>query len=98
MANDPRKNSQEDAFALPPAGRARFFFDTLNGETTILDSDGRELDSIEAARAEAVKALRDMARDSLPDSDQGTVVVRVRDETGETVLMAALTLSVQRMR
>ena len=36
--------------------------------------------------------LRDMAGDELPDGDQRSFVARVRDEAGEVVLRAALSL------
>lgn len=47
------------------------------------------------ARIEAQKALPDLARDALPDGDQKTFIVSVRDEAGQVVLRAALTLIVE---
>jgi hypothetical protein len=55
------------------------------------------LAGIEEARAEAVKALPDMARDGLPDGDYREFVVHVRDEAGQRVLRARLTLVVERL-
>ena len=40
------------------------------------------------------KALPDMAKDALPDGNYRTFVVNVRDEAGQTVLRAALSLVV----
>ena len=74
---------------------ARFFFDTYDGNHLIPDTEGIELPSVEMAKIEAQKALPDLARDALPDGDQKTFIVSVRDETGQVVLRAALTLIVE---
>jgi hypothetical protein len=74
---------------------ARFFFDTYDGSRLIADTEGIELPSVETARIEAQKALPDLARDALPDGDQKTFIVSVRDEAGQVVLRAALTLIVE---
>lgn len=73
----------------------RYFFDTYDGSRLVPDSDGIELKNLETAKAEAQKALPDLARDSLPDGDQKTFIVSVRDEAGQVVLRAALTLIVE---
>lgn len=52
---------------------------------------GIELPDPAAARAEAQRALPDLAMDALPDGDQGTFVDSVREETGQVILRAALT-------
>ncbi|MBJ6126377.1 hypothetical protein JAO75_13280 [Microvirga sp. BT325] len=59
------------------------------------DTDGIELESVEMARIEAQKALPDLARDALPDGNQKTFIVSVRDEAGQVVLRAALSLIVE---
>jgi hypothetical protein len=74
---------------------ARFFFDTYDGNRLISDPEGIELQNVEMARIEAQKALPDLARDALPDGDQKTFIVSVRDESGQVVLRAALTLIVE---
>jgi hypothetical protein len=73
----------------------RYFFDTYDGSRFISDTEGLELQSVEIARSEAQKALPDLARDALPDGDQKTFIVSVRDEAGQVVLRAALTLIVE---
>jgi hypothetical protein len=60
--------------------------------SAIHDPVGLELDGPEQARAEAVKALPDMARDVLPDGDHLRLAVSVRDETGRVFFRASLTL------
>ena len=73
----------------------RFFFDTYDGDRFILDDTGIEMEDLEAAKAEAQKALPEMASDRLPDGDQRTFIVSVRDEAGQVVLRAALSLVVE---
>ncbi|NBJ10626.1 DUF6894 family protein [Microvirga arsenatis] len=73
----------------------RYFFDTFDGDRLIADSEGIELPDLEQVKAEAQRALPDLARDGLPDGDQKTFIVSVRDETGQVVLRAALSLIVE---
>lgn len=72
----------------------RYFFDTYDGDRFVPDDAGLQLLDLVEARAEAQKALPDMASDALPDGDQRTFVVMVRDEAGQVVARAALTLIV----
>jgi hypothetical protein len=58
----------------------RFYFDTSDGERCIADENGLILDDVEEAKAEAVKALPDMARDGLRGADYREFAVNVRDE------------------
>jgi hypothetical protein len=74
----------------------RYYFDEYDGETVTQDDEGLELDGIEAARAEARKALPDIARDVLPeDGDRRTMVVKVRDEAGKVLITATLSLLIE---
>jgi hypothetical protein len=70
----------------------RFFFDTDDGRRFITDRKGQELESTEAAKAMAQAARAGMVRDALPDGDQRTFTVSVRDEAGQGVLSTALSL------
>ncbi|ANY85036.1 hypothetical protein BB934_43285 (plasmid) [Microvirga ossetica] len=72
----------------------RFFFDTFDGESLQPDETGHELPDLDAAKQEAQKTLPDMAKDALVDGNYRTFVVNVRDEAGQTVLRAALSLVV----
>jgi hypothetical protein len=72
----------------------RFFFDTFDGERLQPDETGQELSDIEAAKSKAQMVLPDIARDALPDGNHRTFVVNVRDEAGQTVVRAALSLVV----
>ena len=90
--------SDEDAFALPPEeAKGRYYFDIRDGNRFIKDEAGLELDGIEAVRREAVRALRGTVGDVLPDGDQRSVAVAVRNEDGKPLLMASLTLIVQQV-
>ena len=73
----------------------RYFFDTSDGDRLIPDDEGIEMQDIEAAKAEAQRALADIAKDALPDGEQRTFVVSVRDEAGQVVVRAALSLIVE---
>ena len=73
----------------------RFFFDTHDGDRLLLDNEGQELEDLEAAKAVAQEELPHIARDELPDGDQRTFIVSVRDETGEVVMRATLSLAME---
>jgi hypothetical protein len=81
-------HSEEDAFAEPPRGGA-FFFDIYDGETLQRDDQGQEFPSLAAARDNAVRTLRDLVVDMLPDGDKRIVVIAMRDERGATVFRAS---------
>ncbi len=89
-------HSQEDTLATSAseAGQ-RYYFDTYDGERFIPDEEGVLLDGIEKARAEALKALPDMARDALPSGGSSEFVVEVRDDAGRKLLRVTLSLVVQ---
>ena len=76
---------------------ARYYFDFNDGETMMVDEGGIELDGVEAVHREALKALADVAKEFIPKGGQRSIVVGVRDEAGQRVLMAALSLNVQQM-
>ena len=73
----------------------RFFFDTYDGDFFAPDQEGQDLEGIEAAKLIAQEALPDMASDRLPDGDERVFIVSVRDEAGEVILYATLSLVVQ---
>ncbi len=73
----------------------RYFFDTFDGERLIPDELGLEVQDLSAAKAQAQRALPDLAREALPDSNHRTFVISVRDEAGNVMLRAALSLVVE---
>ncbi len=73
----------------------RYFFDTSDGNRLIRGDEGLEMQNLEAAKIEAQRALPDIAKDALPDGEQRTFIVSVRDEAGQVVVRAALSLIVE---
>jgi len=74
--------------------RSRYFFDTYGGDLFAPDEKGQKLQDL-AAKFEAERALPKMAWDELPDGDQRTFIVSVRDEAGDVALRATLSLLVE---
>lgn len=72
----------------------RYYFDTHDGDTGVIDEGGLQLADRAAARMAAIGALPDIARDVLPDGDRRDMAVRVRDESGRVILHATLSLAV----
>ena len=73
----------------------RYFFDTYDSDRFVLDETGQEFEVFEAAKAEAQRALPDMAGDALPDGNHCTFVVSVRDTEGAVVVRMSLSLVVE---
>jgi hypothetical protein len=70
----------------------RYFFDTSDNGQRTTDGEGFVFEDRQAVRRAAVEALPHMALDTLPDGDRHEFVVEVRDEAGETVFRATLSL------
>jgi hypothetical protein len=70
----------------------RYFIDTDDNHTLVIDDEGEELPDDNAARRSALAALPDMARDKMPDGDHRTFCASARNVTGEVVYTATLTL------
>ena len=68
----------------------RFYFDVNDGAVFTTDEIGVELDGIEAARQEAGSALAGFARDLLRDGQPHEVVIEVKNEGGQRLLVAKL--------
>ena len=73
----------------------RFFFDIHDGEEFTPDRQGLDLDSLEAAKDEARKALPDIVKDEMPDGDQRDFTVDVKDAAGQIVWRVTLSLVVE---
>ena len=73
----------------------RYYFDIHDGAQFARDETGVELDDINAARQEAARTLGELAREILPDGDRREVVIEVKDETGQRVLVAKLSVSIE---
>ena len=75
----------------------RYFFDTYDGDHFTPDYAGVELEDLEAAKAEAKKALPDIVRGEMPDGDRRDFVVVVKDEVGHEFLRVTLSLVIERL-
>ena len=71
---------------------SRYFFDTDDGEQADQDKIGISFSNADLARAEALRALTDMARDVMPDGNERRFSVHVRDREGNGIFEAKLTL------
>jgi len=88
-------HTQEDAFA-PAASMEgeRYFFDIHEGERFRVDEEGVLLNGLEEVKAEALRALPDIAREAKVDGARD-FVVEVRDQTGRKLLRVRLSLVVE---
>ncbi len=73
----------------------RFYFDFLDGDTFSRDDDGLLLESLGVAEDQAIRAIAEIARDSLPKRLSPEVCMRVRDEHGQAVLSVAISMTVR---
>lgn len=71
----------------------RFFFDTDDGRFAARDDQGVDCPDRESARRAALSCLPNMADDAMPDGDERRFTVSVRDEDGEEIYAAVLTLT-----
>ena len=76
----------------------RFFFDIRDGSKFVADEEGMELPDLDAAEREAAEAAAEMGRDKLPGSKLRRIIVEVRDEEGQRLLTATVSLDVVRVK
>jgi hypothetical protein len=72
----------------------RYFFDFTEGELNGRDQFGTKLPDIEAAAREAVSALANISKDVRKQYKDRVLALKVRDQSGETVLNVTLSLAV----
>jgi hypothetical protein len=73
----------------------RFYFDVRHDGKTIADAEGEELADIAAVEREAAVAAIHIAKDLLSDR-RGNLAIEVRDEHGQPVARAKVSLDVER--
>jgi len=71
-----------------------YFFDFTEGELNGCDQFGTKLADVEAAAREAVSALANISKDVQKQYKDRVVALKVRDQSGGTVLDVTLTLAV----
>lgn len=69
----------------------RYFIDSDDGELEARDEEGQDFASPNAARNAALKGLPDMAHDEIPDGEQRTFTVTVRNDVGREIYQGTLT-------
>jgi hypothetical protein len=74
----------------------RFFFDTHEDDTLILDDEGIELADVIAAQEEALDAAASIAREKLPAGEVCSVTVELWTEDRRRVLAATVSMHVER--
>ena len=70
----------------------RYFFDIDDGERRSLNEDGLEFAGPWEARANAIAVLPDIAREVMPDGNRREMVSTVRNEGGDVMFTAKLSL------
>lgn len=70
----------------------RYFFDTYDAGQRQEDDRGVECATREEMRRHAIAALPEIANEALPDGDHHEFGVRVRDQSGNYIFEAFLTL------
>ncbi|MBU1253203.1 MAG: hypothetical protein KKE69_02245 [Alphaproteobacteria bacterium] len=73
----------------------RYFFDTYDNQSILIDEEGLELASFDKVKSEAAASLAELAREVLPGSMQRNIAVKVRDDKARSILVAELTFEVR---
>jgi hypothetical protein len=55
------------------------------------------LESLDAAEAEAIRSAAEISRESMPSARASEIMVQVRDERGEQIIIVAISMTVRRM-
>ena len=71
---------------------ARYFFDVDDGTGMAMDGVGLDCPSLVQVRAEAMKALPDIAREVISDGETRVIKTIVRDASDRKVFEASLAL------
>ena len=74
-----------------------FYFDVREGVHFVPDDRGLEFPDIAAAEREAAEAAASIGRDSLPKGRARSVTVEVRNQYGQRIITATVTLAVDRV-
>ena len=75
----------------------RFYFDVREGTRFVPDNKGLEFDDLDAAEREAAEVAAEIGRDKLPRGGPRDVTVEVRNEHGQRVLTATVSMHIDRV-
>ena len=73
----------------------RYFFNSRDIDTFEADDIGLELTDLEDVKREAAICLAELACDVLPGNESRPLAIEVRDERGQSVLIARMAFEVQ---
>ena len=69
-----------------------YYFDVFDGSGLVRDLEGMEFEDMDAAVAEARRALGGMVKDALSDGSEHPIEIRIRDgDEGPIVLSVTVT-------
>lgn len=74
----------------------RFYFDVHEDGKVILDEEGLEFDSLDAAEREAAITAAEIGRECLPKCRTRNIKVEIRDQHGQRVCAVRVSIEVQR--
>jgi len=74
---------------------AIYYFDVDDNGIPYPDDQGTECSDFAQVKKEAITALVEMIRDTLPDGDHHRLSIKVRDDGGALVLQVALHFEVE---
>lgn len=77
---------------------AFYYFDIDDNGDVFHDDQGTECVDFNQVKEEAIRALVEIIKDSLPDGDQHSLRIKVRSEGGELVLQVAISFEVETER
>ena len=75
----------------------RYYFDIYDGEQSLADEDGMEVDDVEASKVEVRQVLANLARDIVRKGNHQSFSVNVRDEAGQIVLRGILSIVIEEL-
>ena len=76
----------------------RYFFDVRSEQLETLDEEGVELENEQQMQREARRLLAQIAEDESRFQTASVLMARVRDQSGQPVYRAVLTLEGQRLQ
>ena len=74
---------------------ALYYFDVNDNGEVFPDDQGTECATFDQVKEEAIHALVEMIRESLPDGDHHRLTIKVRNEGGGDVLRVSLNFEVE---
>ncbi|MER8430065.1 DUF6894 family protein [Mesorhizobium caraganae] len=74
---------------------ALYYFDVDDNGAVYSDDEGTDCATFDKVKEEAVRALVEMIKDSLPDGDHHRLTIKVRDDGGVVVLQVSINFEVE---